>query len=158
MHYAGTGPFYSLYAMQIWDGNLDTLKHLIKRSKTVIFDVRNYPQNDAFFKIADPFLSEPKTIDFATVALPQSPGLFQWRLNPYKLGLASDSAYEGKVIILCDERTQSQGEYSCMVLQSIPVAVTIGSQTAGADGIVTNIPMGGGLTISNSGYGVILSR
>ena len=46
-----------IYAMQIWNGNIDTIKHLIKQSKAVIFDVRNYPQNDAFFSIADPFLS-----------------------------------------------------------------------------------------------------
>jgi C-terminal processing protease CtpA/Prc len=143
-----------IYAGQIWDGNLDTIKHLVKHSKAVIFDVRNYPQNDAFFYIADPFLSEPKTIDYSTVALPQFPGLFKWQINPNKIGHVSDSAYKGKVIILCDERTQSQGEYSCMVLQTIPGSVTIGSQTAGADGIVTNIPMGGGLTISYSGYGV----
>jgi C-terminal processing protease CtpA/Prc len=143
-----------IYAMQIWDGNLDTIKRLIKQSKAVIFDVRNYPRNDAFFFIADPFLSEPKTIDYATVALPELPGLFKWKLNPNKIGHVSDTAYQGKVIILCDERTQSQGEYSCMVLQTIPGSVTIGSQTAGADGIVTNIPMGGGLTISYSGYGV----
>ena len=30
----------------------------------------------------------------------------------------------------------------------------IGSQTAGADGVVTYIPMGGGLLMSYSGYGV----
>lgn len=143
-----------IYAMQIWDGNIDTIKHLIKGSKAVIFDVRNYPQNDAFFYITDPFLSEPKTIDYSTVAIPQLPGFFEWKLNPNKIGHVSDSAYKGKVLILCDERTQSQGEYSCMVLQTIPGSVTIGSQTAGADGIVTNIPMGGGLTISYSGYGV----
>lgn len=143
-----------IYAMQIWNGNIDTIKHLIKQSKAVIFDVRNYPQNDAFFSIADPFLSEPKTIDYSTIALPQHPSLFKWKLNPNKIGHISDSTYKGKVIILCDERTQSQGEYSCMVLQTIPGCITIGSQTAGADGIVTYIPMGNGLTISYSGYGV----
>lgn len=143
-----------VYTMQVWNGNIDTVKQLVKRSKAVIFDVRNYPSNDAFFYLPDAFLSEPKTIDCSTIALPQHPGLFKWRINPNKIGHASDSAYNGKVVILCDERTQSQGEYSCMVLQTIPGAVTIGSQTAGADGIVTNIPMGGGLTISYSGYGV----
>jgi len=143
-----------IYAMQIWDGNIDTIKQLIKQSRYVIFDVRNYPQNDAFFLITDPFLSEPKTLDYTTIALPQFPGLFKWKLNANKIGLTSDSAFKGKVIILCDERTQSQGEYACMVLQTIPGSVTIGSQTAGADGVVTYIPMGGGLKISYSGYGV----
>lgn len=143
-----------VYAMQIWNGNIDTIKHLIKQSKAVIFDVRNYPQNDAFFLIADPFLSEPKIIDYSTIALPQLPSFFKWKPNPNKIGHVSDSAYKGKIIILCDERTQSQDEYSCMVLQTIPGSVTIGSQTAGADGVETHIPMGNGLTVSYSGYGV----
>jgi carboxyl-terminal processing protease len=143
-----------VYAMQIWNGNIDTIKKLIKQSNAVIFDVRNYPQNDAFFLIADPFLAEPKIIDYSTIALPQFPGLFKWKPNLNKIGHVSDSAYKGKVVILCDERTQSQGEYSCMVLQTIPGSVTIGSQTAGTDGIVTYVPMGNGLNISYSGYGV----
>ena len=62
--------------------------------------------------------------------------------------------YKGKVLILCDERTQSQGEYTCMAFQTIPNSVTIGTQTAGADGIVTHIPIGSGLSISYSGYGI----
>jgi C-terminal processing protease CtpA/Prc len=110
--------------------------------------------NDAFYSIIDPFLSEPKTINYSTIALPANPGFFKWKFNPNKVGHISESTYKGKVIILCDERTQSQGEYSCMVLQTIPGSVTIGTQTAGADGIKTYIPMGNGLTISYSGYGI----
>ncbi len=143
-----------IYAMQIWNGNIDTIKSLIKQSKAVIFDVRNYPQNDAFYFITDPFLSQPKTINYSTVAMPDMPGFFKWKLNSNKIGHISDSAYKGKVIILCDERTQSQGEYSCMVLQTIPGSITIGSQTAGSDGIKREIPIGGGLSISYSCYGV----
>ena len=143
-----------VYAMQIWSGNIDTIKQLIKQSKAVIFDVRNYPRNNAFYSITDPFLSEPKTIDYSTIALPANPGFFKWRFNPNKVGHFSDSAFEGRVIILCDGRTQSQGEYSCMVLQTIPRSVTIGSQTAGADGVDRQIPMGGGLNLSYSCYGV----
>lgn len=143
-----------IYAAQIWNGNIDTIKRLIKQSKSIIFDVRNYPRNDAFYSITDPFLSQPKTINYSTVALPTMPGFFKWELNPNKVGHISDSAFKGKVIILCDERTQSQGEYSCMVLQTIPNAVTIGSQTAGADGINRQIPMGSGLNVSYSCYGI----
>lgn len=142
-----------VYAMQIWNGNIDTIKHLIRQSKAVIFDVRNYPQNDAFFYIADPFLSEPKIINYSTIALPGFPGLFKWMPSP-KIGRISDGVFKGKIVILCDERTQSQGEYSCMVLQTIPGAITIGSQTAGADGKKIEIPMGGGLSLSYSSYGI----
>lgn len=143
-----------IYAMQIWKGNIDSMKKLISGSKVVIFDVRNYPQNDEFYYITDPFLSKPQTIDYTTIAIPDLPGLFKWNLNENKVGRINNDPFKGKVIILADERTQSQGEYSCMVLQTIPGAITIGRQTAGADGVVTRVPMGGGLTLSYSGYGV----
>ncbi len=142
-----------IYAMQIWDGNLDTIKTLIGRSKAVIFDVRNYPQNDAFFYIADPFLAEPRLINYSTIAITQSPGLFKWEPAP-KIGRFNDYPFKGKVLLLADERTQSQGEYSCMVLQTIPGAVTIGRKTAGVDGVYTSVPLGGGISVSYSGYGI----
>jgi len=145
-----------IYAMQIWNGNLDTLKSMIRGAKAVIFDVRNYPQNDAFYYIVDPFLSEPKVINYITEPIANKPALFKWIQSP-KIGQVNKDIFKGKVIILADERTQSQGEYSCMVLQTIPGAITIGRQTAGADGIVTYIPMGDNLTLSYSGYGVYYS-
>lgn len=142
-----------IYAMQIWNGNLDTLKSMIRKSNAVIFDVRNYPQNDAFYYIVDPFLPEPKVINYITEPIADMPGMFKWIQSP-KIGQPNNDVFKGKVVILADERTQSQGEYSCMVLQTILQAITIGRQTAGADGVVTYIPMGGNLTLSYSGYGV----
>lgn len=142
-----------IYAAGIQERNLDTLKYMINRSKAVIFDVRNYPTNDAFIYIADPFLPKPKIINYSTIALPDFPGLFKWKPSP-EIGHINNNAYKGKVIILADERTQSQGEYSCMVLQTIPNSITIGIQTAGADGVKTYIPMGGKLALSYSGYGI----
>ena len=82
-----------------------------------------------------------------------NPGYFKWNKIP-KIGNINPNTYSGKVIILVDERTQSQGEYSAMALQTIPNSVTIGSRTAGGDGVVTHVPMGGKLNISYSGYGV----
>lgn len=63
--------------------------------------------------------------------------------------------YKGKIIILVNETTNSQAEYSCMVLQAATKKVTIiGSQTAGADGDVTGIKIPGGIQTAFSGHGV----
>jgi C-terminal processing protease CtpA/Prc len=142
-----------VYAAQIWHGNLDTIKALIKKSKAVIFDVRNYPNNDDFYNIFDIFLPEPKVINQSLCMSINNPGFFKWKPSP-RIGNINRSPYRGTVIILADERSQSQGEYSTMCLQTIPNSITIGSQTAGADGVVTQIPMGGKLAISYSGYGI----
>ncbi|MEM7106548.1 MAG: T9SS type A sorting domain-containing protein [Bacteroidota bacterium] len=45
--------------------------------------------------------------------------------------------YEGKLILLFDERIQSQAEYTCMGLEQYPNVVKIGSTTSGADGNIT---------------------
>jgi C-terminal processing protease CtpA/Prc len=63
--------------------------------------------------------------------------------------------YKGAIIILVDELTQSQAEYSCMVLQAACKKVTIiGSQTAGADGDITYIKIPGGILTAFSGHGI----
>ena len=144
-----------IYAAQIWSGNIDTVRSLIKQSNAIIFDVRNYPYggNYAIYNIFDIFFHKAKIINYSTSALPNFPGLFKWKPSE-KIGGINKELYNGKVIILCDERTQSQGEYTCMALQTIPNSITIGTQTAGADGNVTLIPVGGGLSISYSGFGI----
>jgi len=47
------------------------------------------------------------------------------------------------VIILFDERTQSQAEYTCMGLEQFPGAIKIGSTTSAADGNVGKILLPG---------------
>jgi carboxyl-terminal processing protease len=133
--------------------NTDTLKALIKQSKAVIFDVRNYVGNDDFYKLFDVFLPEPKVINQSLILSVSHPGYFKWQPSP-KIGRINASPYKGKVIILADERTQSQGEYSVMALQTIPGSITIGSQTAGGDGVQTNIPVGNKMALAYSGYGI----
>lgn len=142
-----------VYTAQIWDANVSVVKEKIMQSRAIIFDVRNYPNNDAFYAMFDILLSEPTILNYSTVPVHAFPGYFQWVASP-KLGNNNPNHYKGRVVILVDERTQSQGEYSSMVLQLIPHAVTIGRQTAGSDGVVTYIPMGGNHHISYSGYGI----
>ena len=159
--YTGNGNGYEhinkstllIYASEITDQNLDTLRKMIIQSKAVIFDVRNYPGQDAFYNIMGIMLPEPKVINYSTLFMADNPGCFSWKPS-YKIGDTNPNCYKGKTVILVDERSQSQGEYAAMVLQTIPGSVTIGSQTAGADGAVSYIPMGGKLAISYSGYGI----
>jgi C-terminal processing protease CtpA/Prc len=58
------------------------------------------------------------------------------------------------VVILVDEVTQSQAEYTAMALRTAPNALVVGSTTAGADGNVSAIPLPGGLRSMISGIGV----
>ena len=61
--------------------------------------------------------------------------------------------YSGKVVVLVDEVSQSQAEYTTMAFRAAG-AIVVGSTTAGADGNVSQIPLPGGLRTMISGLGV----
>jgi len=62
--------------------------------------------------------------------------------------------YSGKVVVLVDEVTLSQAEYTTMAFRASPRTVVVGSTTAGADGNVSQIMLPGGLRTMISGIGV----
>jgi C-terminal processing protease CtpA/Prc len=57
-------------------------------------------------------------------------------------------------VILVDEVSQSQAEYTAMAFRSTRNATVVGGTTAGADGNVSPIPLPGGLRSMVSGIGV----
>ena len=82
-----------------------------------------------------------------------NPGLFTFKYS-LSNGSKNKDYYKGKIVILIDERTQSQAEYTTMALRTAPNAVVMGSQTAGADGNVSLIHFPGGFGSYISGIGV----
>jgi hypothetical protein len=71
-----------------------------------------------------------------------------------KICRASNSDFQGKIVIIVNSNTLSRGEFTAMVFQAIPNVTTIGSQTAGFDGSITWLPMPGGSSISFTGQGI----
>jgi C-terminal processing protease CtpA/Prc len=57
-------------------------------------------------------------------------------------------------VVLVDETSQSQAEYTAMAFRTAPGALVVGSTTAGADGNVSPVPLPGGLRAMISGIGV----
>ena len=62
--------------------------------------------------------------------------------------------YKGKVVILINEISQSQAEYTTMALRVAPNASVVGSTTAAADGNVSPFFLPGNLRTMISGIGV----
>jgi hypothetical protein len=81
------------------------------------------------------------------------PGTFFWQMQ-YLGSSAASNPYWGKVIILMNEETQSQAEYSCMILEAMPDVVKVGSQTAGADGNVTRFRLSLDIQIMFTNLGI----
>lgn len=122
------------------------------QTKGLIIDIRNYPSDFVPFALGQYFIDEPTKFVRFTIGDPVNPGGFKW--GPELTIPPQTMRYTGKVIILVDEMSQSQSEYTAMALRAGPRAKVVGSTTAGADGNVSTIPLPGGLTTKISGIGV----
>jgi hypothetical protein len=127
-----------------------------KDTKGIIVDIRNYPSEFMPFAMgaylatrSTPFV----TFTFADLA---NPGAFSFGDGP--LVERGSVHYGGKVIILVDETSQSQAEYTAMALMAMPNSVVVGSTTAGADGNVSSIPLPGQLNTMDQRPWRFLSR
>lgn len=121
-------------------------------TKGMIVDIRNYPSEFVPFALGEYFAEQPtRFVDFTFPEL-DNPGAFRFGQGPTIP--PGQEHYAGRLIILVDETTQSQAEYTAMALRAMPGALVFGSTTAGADGNVSRIPLPGGLSTLISGLGV----
>jgi hypothetical protein len=120
---------------KLMPSDVETMYSNLKKTTAIIFDLRNYPNGTAW-AIAD--LLYPNSICFSNLTGPDInyPGTYSSNDN-YLGSWGNPNYYQGQVIILCNQETQSQAEYSCMILRAMPNSLVVGSQTAGTDGDVT---------------------
>lgn len=124
----------------------------LRYKEAIIFDLRRYPNSTAK-DIADKMY--PTNLLFEKAMLPNItyPGTYYWSTNSAGV-FGNPNAYAGKVIVIIDAGTQSQGEYSCMIFERMPDVIKIGSQTAGADGDVTKWNLTQEMTTGMSSVGI----
>jgi len=120
---------------KLMPADVDSMYYNLYKTTAIIFDIRNYPKETVFY-IADWLY--PVKMCFAKLTKPDIlyPGTYYWTYSSAGYN-GNPFSYAGKVIILCNQETQSHAEYTCMVLRAMPNAVVIGSQTAGADGNIS---------------------
>jgi hypothetical protein len=118
----------------------------------LVVDIRNYPKEFVVFALGGHLVTQPTDFARFTVGDALNPGAFVWT-SPVTLR-PLEPHFPGTVVILVDEVSQSQAEYTAMALRSAPNSVVVGSTTAGADGNVSHIPLPGGLSSMISGIGV----
>lgn len=121
-------------------------------AKCVLIDIRNYPSEFMVFELGRHLVRQSTPFARFTTGSTRNPGTFSMgeplRLEPLTPYI------DAPVAILVDETTQSQAEYTTMAFRIHPGAVVVGSQTAGADGNVSQIPLPGDQRAMISGIGV----
>jgi C-terminal processing protease CtpA/Prc len=137
------------------DSDFPKIMEEFKNVKGIIFDFRVYPSVFMPFQYGD-WLNCRYT-PFATIEKISKnyPGALSVK-KPVSIipDFTSSNKYNGKVIIIVNNSTISQGEYTVMALQNRSNTSVIGSQTAGADGDVSLIELPGGIKTLISGLGV----
>ena len=133
--------------------DLKTIFKTFENTKGIVIDIRNYPSEFVPFALAEYIKPESSPFVKFTNGNINNPGLFTFKYS-LSNGSKNKNYYKGKIVILVDERTQSQAEYTTMALRTAPNEIVMGSQTAGADGNVSMIYFPGGFGSYISGIGV----
>ena len=92
----------------------------IERSKStrgLIIDIRNYPSEFVPFALGTLFVDQPTPFARFTAGDLDNPGAFLWRGAPLML-TPQQPHYAGKVVVLVDEVTLSQSEYTTMAFRA----------------------------------------
>jgi C-terminal processing protease CtpA/Prc len=114
--------------------NIPDMIEALKSTKAIVFDMRNYPQN-TWKEISDFLNPEEKKFVIYTYPYLNYPGKYFWT-NGTNAGFDNKNNYKGKVIVLLNEDSVSQSEWTAMCFQTAGNTTIIGSQTAGSDGNV----------------------
>ncbi len=138
----------------IKEQDIPIIKDSLNNTKGIIMDIRNYPSTFVPFSLGTFFVSNPTPFVKFSSGNVNNPGEFS--LSPPlvipkpKLG----ETYKGKLVVLVNEQTQSQAEYTAMAFRAGNNTTIMGSTTAGADGNVSTLFLPGGLRTMISGLGV----
>lgn len=143
--------YISMGSLQI--SEIDNVMKEFAETKGIVIDLREYP-NGTYSKLADYLLPRETEFVKCTRVSMQTPGLIYSDTLSLNVGHKNSDYYKGKVIILINEQTQSQAEFSTMALRMSPNAIVVGSQTSGADGDISEVSLLGGITTAFSGIGI----
>lgn len=135
----------------------DTLARLfqdIRQAKTVIWDMREYPNYQVTTQLGKYLFSEKIQLTSERSASDQYPGSFISSPYYYTPATMTADVFKGPMIVLIDEHTQSLAESVSAMLRLRPNTVTVGRQTAGTTGNITWFSLPGGIDVSYTGVGV----
>ncbi|WP_339702021.1 S41 family peptidase [uncultured Marixanthomonas sp.] len=136
----------------IKEDDITQIKKEFKDTKGIIIDIRNYPSTFVPFSLGSYFVSTSTPFVKITNGNVDNPGEFTFS-RELKIP-SKGKTYEGKLIVLVNELSQSQAEYTAMAFRAGDNTTIIGSTTAGADGNVSAILLPGGLRTMISGIGI----
>lgn len=129
--------------------DIPMIKEISKDTKGVIIDIRNYPSEFVPFLLGSYFVSS--TTAFVKFSNFNIDNVGEFSFSKAVEIPKGEETYKGKLVVLVNETTQSQAEYTAMAFRAGANTTILGSTTAGADGNVSSIYLPGGLSTYISG-------
>lgn len=139
---------------------VDSMFERLRHTKSIIFDMRGYP-NGTIWAIAPRLTSSrPRVALFETAMLGHGPPAdasggemeaFYQVIDPTPAGAW---LYAGRTVMLMDQRSESQAEHTGLYLRAANRTKFVGSATAGADGEIATTVLPGGITVGFTGQSV----
>lgn len=155
------GEIYYINAGRLKNDEIKKIMGKWWNTKGLIVDLRNYPSSPIVYELEKYLIPIEK--EFVRMSLPNRavPGEFIY-LDPFVSGksketnneILDDEVYKGRLVILIDEHTISQGEFTTMSLRNTPNSIVLGKPSAGADGDVRIFALPGNIKTAISGFGV----
>ena len=142
-----------IYLGNIESDEIPTIMSKFHETSGIVIDMRCYPSDFVVFSLGEQFMAEPTDFAKFTVCDIQQPGLFSFTQR-ISVGKANPNYYKGEIILLVNESTISQTEYTAMAFQAASKVRVVGSTTAGADGNFSAFSLPGGINTGISGIGV----
>lgn len=141
-----------IYPGTMANGDVDSIMQMAAGTKGLVIDLRCYPSEFVVFTLGAQLTRKP--VDFVKFSSidHRTPGKIIMS-KAIHLGGNNPNAYKGRVVVLVNEYTVSQAEYTTMAFRATGATV-IGSTTAGADGNVSRLILPGNLSTAFSGLGV----
>lgn len=155
------GKIYYINAGLLKKGEIEEIMKKWWNTKGLIVDLRNYPSSVICYKLAEYLIPAEKEFFRASIPNRAVPGEFYY-LDPFVSGkpkginneILDDQVYKGRLVILIDEHTISQGETTAMSLRNTPNSIVLGRPSAGANGDVRVFILPGNIKTTMSGLGV----
>lgn len=134
------------------ENELTSIMEHFKTKKGIILDFRSYPRID-LGELMKFFTKENKV--FVKYQSPSKSELGKFNiLEESRTYGDPKNYYKGKVSVLVDESTMSAAEFYTMALQTSENVKVIGTQTAGADGNISILPLPGNIQVIFTGIGI----
>ncbi|TRW21561.1 hypothetical protein FMM05_20095 [Flavobacterium zepuense] len=143
---------------------MDSILAVAARQKGIILDMRNYPDWGGFvFTFFKNFGSYPNRFADYFEINKKEVGTFilndKYETYNHPDIKADGGSYKGKMVIIVSPETLSMSEWNVMNLQSVfPQSITIGEQSAGADGDEKMFMLPGGYKMNFTGNAIFYTN